>query len=93
MAEDQATRQEAERAKGTPRQVLLAAQEIFELNLEIDVVRSGILDRYRKVVDAQQPAAVDQKRSTPAPWFFESRTAKPPAIRMISTQSGPLPLL
>ncbi|WP_433173948.1 alpha/beta fold hydrolase [Actinoallomurus sp. CA-150999] len=47
MWEDLATRQEAER--GTARQVLLTAQEILDLNLEIDMVRSGILDRYRKI--------------------------------------------
>jgi hypothetical protein len=29
--------------------VLLTAQDILDLNLEIDVVRSGILDRYRKI--------------------------------------------
>ncbi|MFI6044143.1 alpha/beta fold hydrolase [Nocardia sp. NPDC051321] len=45
---------------GTPRQVLLSAQEILDLNLELDVLRSGIdldidvvgpgiLDRYRKI--------------------------------------------
>ncbi|WP_411079663.1 alpha/beta fold hydrolase [Streptomyces sp. cmx-18-6] len=49
MTEDPATRREAERARGTARQVLLAAQEILDLQLEIDVVRSGILDRYRKI--------------------------------------------
>ncbi|WP_231403841.1 alpha/beta fold hydrolase [Actinomadura viridis] len=47
MWEEMATQQEAER--GTARQVLLTAQEILDLNVEIDVVRSGILDRYRKV--------------------------------------------
>ncbi|WP_228002733.1 alpha/beta fold hydrolase [Nocardia australiensis] len=49
MFEDPATRRELERAKGTPRQVLLTAQDILDLNLEIDVVRSTILDRYRKI--------------------------------------------
>jgi hypothetical protein len=29
--------------------VLLTAKEILDLNVEIDVVRSGILDRYRKI--------------------------------------------
>ncbi|WP_330455517.1 alpha/beta hydrolase [Streptomyces sp. NBC_00820] len=48
MADDLATRQEADRAKGTAHQVLLTAQDILDLNLEIDVVRSAILDRYRK---------------------------------------------
>ncbi|MBN6058264.1 alpha/beta fold hydrolase, partial [Nonomuraea sp. RK-328] len=47
MWEDMATRYEAER--GTARQVLLTAQEILDLNVEIDVVRSEILDRYRKI--------------------------------------------
>ncbi|MFI9407217.1 alpha/beta fold hydrolase [Nocardia sp. NPDC052316] len=47
-----------ETLKGTPRQVLLTAEQILELNLELDVIRSGInididvvgigiLDRYR----------------------------------------------
>ncbi|UBU08990.1 alpha/beta fold hydrolase [Nonomuraea gerenzanensis] len=47
MWEDVAARQEAER--GTARQVLLSGQEILDLNLEIDVIRSGILDRYGKI--------------------------------------------
>ncbi|MBT2383922.1 alpha/beta fold hydrolase [Streptomyces sp. ISL-11] len=49
MTEDLATQQEAERVRGTARQVSLTAQDIHDLNLEIDVVRSGILDRYRKI--------------------------------------------
>jgi pimeloyl-ACP methyl ester carboxylesterase len=47
MWEDLATQQDAQR--GTVRQVLLTAQEILDLNVEIDVVRSRILDRYRKI--------------------------------------------
>ncbi|WP_460341044.1 alpha/beta fold hydrolase [Actinoallomurus acanthiterrae] len=47
MWEDLARRQKAE--WGTARQVLLTAQEILDLNVEIDVVRSGVLDRYRKI--------------------------------------------
>ncbi|MGP3974086.1 alpha/beta fold hydrolase [Streptomyces sp. 8N114] len=47
MADDLAT--EAERSKGTAHQVLLTAQDIHDLNLEMDVVRSAILDRYRKI--------------------------------------------
>ncbi len=47
MWEDLATQQEAKR--GTPRQVLLTAKEILDLNLEIDEIRSEILDRYRKI--------------------------------------------
>ncbi|PZG10612.1 alpha/beta fold hydrolase [Nonomuraea aridisoli] len=47
MWADLATRQEAER--GTARQVLLTAQEILGLNIEIDVIRSEILDRYEKI--------------------------------------------
>ncbi|MGI5153035.1 alpha/beta fold hydrolase [Plantactinospora sp. CA-294935] len=35
--------------RGTARQVLLTAQEIFHLNIEIEVVRSGILHRYRQI--------------------------------------------
>ncbi|MGV0742858.1 alpha/beta fold hydrolase [Mycolicibacterium sp. XJ870] len=38
-----------EAAKGTPRQVLLTAQEVLELNLEMDVVRAAILERYRQI--------------------------------------------
>ncbi|MEW2402880.1 alpha/beta fold hydrolase [Streptomyces sp. NPDC046862] len=49
MARDQVTRQTAERTRGTARQVLLTAQDILDLQLEIDVVRSGILDRYRRI--------------------------------------------
>jgi pimeloyl-ACP methyl ester carboxylesterase len=49
MFEDPALRHEAEQAEGTPRQVLLTAPDILDLNLEIDVVRSAILDRYRKI--------------------------------------------
>ncbi|MCT2589438.1 alpha/beta hydrolase [Streptomyces sp. N2-109] len=49
MAEELATRQEAERAGGSARQVLLTAQDIHGLNLEMDVVRSKILDRYRRI--------------------------------------------
>ncbi|SDI18296.1 alpha/beta hydrolase fold [Sinosporangium album] len=58
MWEDLATRLEAER--GTERQVLLTAQEILELNVEIDVVRSGILGRYRKI---DQPIRMIMSRS------------------------------
>lgn len=47
MWEDLATQQEA--GRGTARQVLLTAQEVLDLNVEIDVVRSRILDRYRKI--------------------------------------------
>ncbi|TQS29269.1 alpha/beta fold hydrolase [Microbispora sp. KK1-11] len=47
MWENLAARQEDER--GTARQVLLTGQEILDLNLEIDVVRSEILDRYRRI--------------------------------------------
>ncbi|MFI6695017.1 alpha/beta hydrolase [Streptomyces sp. NPDC050433] len=49
MWEDQVTRQQTGRANGTARQVLLTAQDILGLNLEIDAVRSVILDRYRKI--------------------------------------------
>ncbi|TXK38580.1 alpha/beta fold hydrolase [Nonomuraea sp. C10] len=47
MWADLATRQEAER--GTARQVLLTAEETLDLNLEIDAIRSEILDRYRRI--------------------------------------------
>jgi pimeloyl-ACP methyl ester carboxylesterase len=49
MADGLATLQEAELARGTARQVSLTAQDIHDLNLEMDVVRSGILDRYRTI--------------------------------------------
>jgi pimeloyl-ACP methyl ester carboxylesterase len=49
MRQDPATRHEAERARGTARQVLLTAQQIIDLDLEMDVVRSAILDRYRRI--------------------------------------------
>ncbi|MGW5387235.1 alpha/beta fold hydrolase [Nocardia sp. NPDC003963] len=38
-----------EGAEGTPRQVLLTARDVLDLNLEVDAVRSAILDRYRKI--------------------------------------------
>ncbi|MGW5264611.1 alpha/beta fold hydrolase [Microbispora sp. NPDC004025] len=47
MWEDLSARQEAER--GTARQVSLTAREIVDLNLEIDVIRSEILDRYEEI--------------------------------------------
>ncbi|MGW4063486.1 alpha/beta fold hydrolase [Amycolatopsis sp. NPDC004747] len=47
MAEE--LRHELEPAKDTPRQVLLSPQDFLDLNLEIEEVRSGILDRYRKI--------------------------------------------
>jgi pimeloyl-ACP methyl ester carboxylesterase len=47
MWADLAAQQDTER--GTARQVLLTAQEILDLNLEIDAVRSTILDQYRKI--------------------------------------------
>ncbi|GAA1626030.1 hypothetical protein GCM10009733_023380 [Nonomuraea maheshkhaliensis] len=47
MWAEQAALQEAER--GTERQVLLTAEQLAGLNVEIDVIRSGILDRYRKI--------------------------------------------
>ncbi|MFI1916671.1 alpha/beta fold hydrolase [Nocardia sp. NPDC020380] len=36
-------------AEGTARQVLLGAQQILDLNIEVDAVRSRILDRYREI--------------------------------------------
>ncbi|RSN54378.1 alpha/beta hydrolase [Amycolatopsis sp. WAC 04182] len=42
-------RHEFERLAGTARQVLLAPQDFLDLNVEIEAVRSGILDRYRKI--------------------------------------------
>lgn len=50
MWEYQATRIETEQARGTEHQMLLTGQEILELNLELDVIRSeSTLDRYRKI--------------------------------------------
>jgi len=42
-------RHELERVEGTARQVLLTPQDFLDLNLEIEEVRSEILDRYRKI--------------------------------------------
>jgi esterase len=47
MWETLATHQES--ARGTARQVLLTGQQILDLNLEIDVIRSKILDRYSRI--------------------------------------------
>ncbi|WP_235995510.1 alpha/beta fold hydrolase [Nonomuraea montanisoli] len=47
MWEDLAAAQEA--LRGTARQVSLTAHDILDLNVEIDAVRSAILDRYRKI--------------------------------------------
>ncbi|WP_150251559.1 alpha/beta fold hydrolase [Nocardiopsis deserti] len=47
MWEEQAARHKAER--GTARQVLLTAQDVLDLNMEIDAVRSTILDRYGRI--------------------------------------------
>ncbi len=38
-----------EGAEGFPHRVMLTPQEILDLNLEVDAVRSAILDRYRKI--------------------------------------------
>ncbi|WP_460698186.1 alpha/beta fold hydrolase [Nocardia thraciensis] len=45
--DDSARQHEA--ARGTPNQVLLTGPEILDVNLEIDAVRSEILDRYRRI--------------------------------------------
>ncbi len=44
-------RHTVERSEGgdRARQVLLSAEEVFELGLEMDVVRAGILERYRRI--------------------------------------------
>ncbi|NRQ36841.1 alpha/beta fold hydrolase [Nonomuraea sp. NN258] len=47
MWADLAARQRA--ARGTARQVLLTAREMLDLNVEIDGIRSGILDRYGRI--------------------------------------------
>lgn len=39
----------AEGLAGTARQVLLDARQIFDLNLEMETVRSAIVDRYRNI--------------------------------------------
>ncbi|WP_084468884.1 alpha/beta fold hydrolase [Nocardiopsis trehalosi] len=35
--------------RGTPRQVLLGAEQLLDVNLEVDAVRSTLLDRYRRI--------------------------------------------
>ncbi|WP_194818792.1 alpha/beta fold hydrolase [Nocardia sp. XZ_19_385] len=35
--------------KGTPRQMLLTPTQILELNVELDGIRAGLLDQYRKI--------------------------------------------
>lgn len=83
MAEDPATRWEIEQAMGTARQVLLTAQDVLDLRLEMDVVRSGILDRYRKIdfpisttTRASAPAATGPpRRSPPEPSWAGSSSA------------------
>ncbi|GAA4219406.1 alpha/beta fold hydrolase [Actinocatenispora rupis] len=47
MWADMVERQRA--ARGTARQVLLTAGQILAVNVEIDEVRAGILDRYRRI--------------------------------------------
>jgi pimeloyl-ACP methyl ester carboxylesterase len=47
MWEDLATRNRA--LRGTARQVSLTGRQILDLNVEVDAVRSTILDRYRRV--------------------------------------------
>jgi esterase len=42
-------RDEFERARGTARQVLLTTEDFLDLNREIELVRAGILDRYREI--------------------------------------------
>jgi pimeloyl-ACP methyl ester carboxylesterase len=49
MLDDPAAQEELARIKGTASQVLLTTQDIIDLNVEIDVFRSGILDHYRKI--------------------------------------------
>lgn len=50
MAEESVTRQRAEpAAEAAARQVSLTARDTLDLQREIDVVRSGILDRYRRI--------------------------------------------
>ncbi|WP_432039836.1 alpha/beta fold hydrolase [Streptomyces cucumeris] len=49
MAERLATRGESEAAEGSAHQVALTAEDIFDLCLEIDAVRSAILHRYQRI--------------------------------------------
>ncbi|WP_245930466.1 alpha/beta fold hydrolase [Allonocardiopsis opalescens] len=49
MADGLAARHGTEHAGDAARRVLLSAQDIHRLNLEIDTVRSAILDRYRRI--------------------------------------------
>ncbi|MZD05969.1 alpha/beta fold hydrolase, partial [Streptomyces sp. SID5785] len=48
-ADDLAAWQAARGAQGAAHQMTLTAQHILDLNLEMDVVRSAILDRYRQI--------------------------------------------
>ncbi|WP_067852199.1 alpha/beta hydrolase [Nocardia shimofusensis] len=38
-----------EAARGTPRQILLTTEQIVDLNIELDAIRSGLLDRYQEI--------------------------------------------
>jgi pimeloyl-ACP methyl ester carboxylesterase len=49
LLDDPAAQEEVSRTTGTASQVLLTTQNIIDLNVEIDVFRSGILDRYRRI--------------------------------------------
>ncbi|WP_190233127.1 alpha/beta fold hydrolase [Streptomyces avicenniae] len=60
MADDLARSQERGRTGGGAHRVLLTAQDIHVLNLEIDVVRSGILDLYRRI---DRPVSMIMSRS------------------------------
>lgn len=49
MLDDPAAQEQIARDRGTASQVLLSTQDVIDLNVEIEVFRSGILDRYRKI--------------------------------------------
>jgi hypothetical protein len=49
MLDDPAAQEQIARNRGTASQVLLSTQDVIDLNVEIDVFRSRILDRYREI--------------------------------------------
>ncbi|MEU2789943.1 alpha/beta fold hydrolase [Streptomyces sp. NPDC007100] len=49
MWEESAARQAAGPDRGAAHRIVLTAQEIFDLNIEVDGVRSGLLARYRAI--------------------------------------------
>lgn len=71
MWEEMAGEQRA--LRGTARQVLLSAGEIFAVNVEVDEVRAAILDRYRRldgpVTAVMSTSMAGRDEEGPAPWL------------------------